>query len=256
VRSFDAVLFDLFDTLVLFERDRLPEVQVNGRTIRSTAGQLHRTLAALVEGITLEAFVDSLFWSWQEAERIRGATHREVGAPERFAMLFRRLGIEPADLPPETIPALLTIHMHELSRAVVFPVHHRALLADLRCRYRLALVSNFDYTPTARLILEREGIRELFDSVVVSADVGWRKPDAAIFDAALRDLATPAPRALFVGDRVDLDVVGAQAVGMPVAWVNRDGARFPDGTARPDFEIHDLDDLRAITGIRLNRPRI
>ena len=36
-----AVLFDLFDTLVRFDRERMPEIQINGKTVRSSAGMLH-----------------------------------------------------------------------------------------------------------------------------------------------------------------------------------------------------------------------
>ena len=246
---FDAILFDLFDTLVVFERERLPEVSVNGRRMRSTAGRVHRRLAEHVQGIELGPFVDALLWSWQEAERIREATHREVSAHERFDMLFRHLGREPGGLPPGTIPDLLTTHMHELARAVVFPAHHGDLLRALRDRHRLALVSNFDYTPTAHLILEREGIEDLFDLVVVSADVGWRKPNPVIFETALGGLGIAASRALFVGDRAEIDVAGAQGVGIPVAWINRDAAPLPAGAVAPDFELRDLDDLRAVAGI-------
>jgi putative hydrolase of the HAD superfamily len=256
MRRFDAILFDLFDTLVIFERERLPEVSVNGRTIRSTAGRVHRRLAERVPDIELGPFADALVWSWQEAERIREATCREVSAHDRFDMLFRHLGREPEGLPPGTILELLTTHMHELARAVVFPAHHRELLHSLRDGHRLALVSNFDYTPTARLILEREGIEHLFDLVVVSADVGWRKPSPMIFDAALGGLGIAAGRALFVGDRADIDVAGAQRVGIPVAWINRDGAPLPAGALAPDFELRDLADLRAIAGIEPGRARI
>ena len=69
--------------------------------------------------------------------------------------------------------------MRELSKAIVFPPHHRAVLTALERRHRLAVVSNFDYTPTARLVLEREGIVDLFDEIVVSDEVGWRKPRPA-----------------------------------------------------------------------------
>jgi FMN phosphatase YigB (HAD superfamily) len=253
VIRFDAILFDLFDTLVLFERDRLPEVTVNGRTIRSTAGRVHRRLQERLPGIELPAFVDALLWSWQQAEHIRDTTHREVSAPERFDMVFRRLGREPAGLPAGTIDDLLIAHMHELARAVVFPPHHRPLLRALRERYRLAVVSNFDYTPTAHLILDREEVSSLFEVVVISADVGWRKPSRMIFDAALGGLGITAGRALFVGDRADIDVAGAQGVGIPVAWINRDGAPLPAGALAPDFELRDLADLRAIAGIEPGR---
>jgi len=69
--SYRAVLFDLFDTLVLFHLERLPEVRVNGKTIRSTAGLLHAEFRRFAPEVDLAAFVGALFWSWQEAERIR-----------------------------------------------------------------------------------------------------------------------------------------------------------------------------------------
>ena len=43
----EAVLFDLFDTLVLFQRERLPEIEINGRVVRSTAGPSPRGLPAV-----------------------------------------------------------------------------------------------------------------------------------------------------------------------------------------------------------------
>ena len=217
-----AVIFDLFDTLVLLDRERLPEVSVNGKTRRTTAGHLHRAFQPFAPGLTLGSFVDALFWSWQEAERLRGESYREVTAPERFGIMFGRLGLGDGRVPPEALQMLLATHMRELSKAVVFPDHHAELLRSLRKRHRLAVVSNFDYTPTARHILEREGIADLFETVVVSDEVGWRKPKPVIFELALRRLGVDAGEALFVGDRADIDVAGAQGVGMPVAWINRD----------------------------------
>ena len=85
-----AVIFDLFDTLVLLDRERLPVVSVNGKTRRTTAGRLHRAFQPFAPGLTLESFVDALFWSWQEAERLRGESHREVTAPERFGIMSPR----------------------------------------------------------------------------------------------------------------------------------------------------------------------
>jgi putative hydrolase of the HAD superfamily len=144
---------------------------------------------------------------------------------------------------------LLSTHMRELSKAVVFPEHHTALLRSLRKRHSLAVVSNFDYTPTARYILEREGVADLFDTVVVSDEVGWRKPKPVIFELALRRLGVDAGQALFVGDRADIDVAGAQGVGMPVAWINRDSTPLPEDLRAPDFEIRDLAELERILSI-------
>ena len=243
-----AVLFDLFDTLVLLDRSRLPEVTINGKARRTTAGHLHRAFQPFAPDVSLEDFVDALFWSWQEAERIRGEAHREVTAPERFGMMFGRLGLGEgkAALPPEALQILLATHMRELSKAVVFPEHHRELLRGLRKRHRLAVVSNFDYTPTARHVLEREGVADLFETIVVSDEVGWRKPKPVIFERALGLLAIGSGEALFVGDRADIDVAGAQGVGMASAWINREATALPEGMTPPEFEIRDLAELEAI----------
>lgn len=244
-----AVLFDLFDTLVLLERSRLPEVHVSGKTRRTTAGHLHRAFQPFAPGLPLEEFVDALFWSWEEAERLRGESHREVTAPERFGMMFRRLGLGHGMVPPEALQMLLATHMQELSKAVVFPAHHGDLLRGLAKTHKLAVVSNFDYTPMARHILEREGVADLFETVVVSDEVGWRKPKAVIFEVALRRLRVGPGEALFVGDRADIDVAGARGVGMASAWINRDASALPEGMEPPEFEIRDLAELEGILSI-------
>ena len=241
-----AILFDLFDTLVLLDRNRLPEVLINGEARRTTAGHLHDAFQPFAPGVSLEDFVDGLFWSWQEAERIRGEAHREVTAPERFGMMFGRLGLGQGKLPGEALDILLATHMRELSKAVVFPEHHRALLRALKERHRLAVVSNFDYTPTARHVLEREGVADLFETIVVSDEVGWRKPKPVIFERALEHLAIRPGEALFVGDRADVDVAGAQAVGMASAWINREASALPEGMKPPEYEIRDLGELETI----------
>jgi HAD superfamily hydrolase (TIGR01549 family) len=241
-----AILFDLFDTLVLLDRNRLPEVLINGKARRTTAGHLHDAFQPFAPGVSLEDFVDGLFWSWQEAERIRGEAHREVTAPERFGMMFGRLGLGQGKLPGEALDILLATHMRELSKAVVFPEHHRALLRALKERHRLAVVSNFDYTPTARHVLEREGVANLFETIVVSDEVGWRKPKPVIFERALEHLAIRPGQALFVGDRADIDVAGAQAVGMASAWINREASALPEGMKPPEYEIRDLGELETI----------
>jgi HAD superfamily hydrolase (TIGR01549 family) len=238
-----AVLFDLFDTLVRFDRTRLPLVHVNGHAVHSTAAQLYEIARAYAPAVDFSAFVEAVFWSWQEAERLRAIDHREVPAPQRFRLLFRRLRLDPDAVSEAGLEALLAAHGRELARAAEFPEHHGPLLRRWAERYALAVVSNFDFTPTARAILDRAGVTSLFTDIIVSDQVGWRKPKAAIFEAALGRVGIAAPDALFVGDRADIDVVGAQGVGMDVAWINRGASPLPDGIRAPEFEIRDLADL-------------
>ena len=71
----EAVCFDLFDTLVLFDRSRLPEVHANGKTMRSTAGHLHEAFRPFAPGLELGDFVSSLFWSCSIAVRVVAGSH-------------------------------------------------------------------------------------------------------------------------------------------------------------------------------------
>jgi FMN phosphatase YigB (HAD superfamily) len=247
--AYAAVCFDLFDTLVRFSRDRFPTIQIDGRTVRSTAGRLHAVLAAHVPGVTLEACYAAMVGSWEEAERLRAIDHREVPAPARFADLFQRLALDPAAFPPGLVDALLDAHRQEIARAALFPSPHRDLLARVAGRYRVALVSNFDYTPTALGILESAGVRALFDVVVISDAIGWRKPRPDIFHAALSGLGVAPEAALFVGDRADIDVAGAHGVGMDAAWINPAADPLPAGIEPPRFEIRDLAELGPILGV-------
>ena len=244
--AYAAIFFDLFDTLVHFERDRLPEVEINGTKVRSTAGHLHAVLAAHVGDVTLERTYAALLASWKEAERLRAIDHREVSAQERFAEFFRRLGLDAASLPPGLDVALIDAHRRELAKAARFPDHYGPLLRRLARQHRLAVVSNFDYTPTALAILDAAEVRGLFAAIVVSDEVGWRKPRADIFQAAIRRTGVDPRRTLFVGDRADIDVVGAHGVGMEAAWINPEGEPLPAGLAAPRYEIRDLAELEAI----------
>lgn len=247
--TFKAVLFDLFDTLVLFDRNRLPELHVNSKVVHTTAGQLFPILAPHAPGVDLARFYDALIASWQEAEQIRSSTFREVSAQERFGFLFSHLGLCAGAVPSEVVQALLEAHKRELSKAAEFPPSHRALLDRLAPRFKLGIVSNFDYTPTAHGILEREGIARFFRAVVISADVGWRKPEPVIFEVALSRLEVSPQEVLFVGDRADVDVLGANRAGLAAVWLNCDGAPLPDGIPAPEYEIRELGTLASLLGV-------
>ncbi|MBI3457184.1 MAG: HAD family hydrolase [Candidatus Rokubacteria bacterium] len=244
--GYTTVLFDMFDTLVRFDRDRLPLARINGREVHSSVARLYPVAAAALPGVTIEAFYEALLGSYQEAERRREVDHREIPAFERFGFCYARLGVDPVTVPRELTERLIAVHMACLAGAAEPLPGRRELLDWLAGRYRLGLVSNFDYSPTVERILEQGGIRDRFAAVVVSDAVGWRKPSASIFQAAFARLGVDPRECLFVGDRPEIDVAGAKGVGMDVAWLNAEGAPYPSGLPRPDFTLARLADLRLI----------
>lgn len=77
---------------------------------------------------------------------------------------------------------------------------------------KLALVSNTP--PTSQIILDRLRLRERFDEIVFSCDVGFLKPDPRIFKCALDALGVLPERAVIVGDKIRTDILGGAILGM------------------------------------------
>lgn len=240
-----AVLFDMFDTLVRLDRTRLPAARVGGRDVRSSVPHLLEVARPLLPGVELEAFHDAFLWSYREAERLRAETHEEIPARRRLEIFYRRVGADPAQIPSELTERLLATHMSCLAGVAEAMPGQADLLDWLGARYRLGVVSNFDYTPTVRRILMDGGILGRFETVIVSDAVGWRKPHPVIFEQALADMGLTAAECLFVGDRPDIDVVGAKGIGMAAAWLNVERAPVPAGLPSPDLDLAGLADLRA-----------
>lgn len=87
---------------------------------------------------------------------------------------------------------------------------------------RSAVVSNWDVS--LRGILGELGLGGLVDRIVVSAEVGAAKPGRVIFERALREVQSPATRAVFVGDSPETDIAGALGAGLRPVLVDRGGA--------------------------------
>lgn len=83
--------------------------------------------------------------------------------------------------------------------------------------------------------------RERFASVVVSAEHGVAKPDAAVFRAALDELGVASTEAVHIGDHPVNDVEGARRAGLRAVLLDRTGS-VPIG---PDV-AHDLAGVRAL----------
>jgi putative hydrolase of the HAD superfamily len=86
------------------------------------------------------------------------------------------------------------------------------LVRRLRPAYRLSVLSNADLSLRSRLQHEH-GLLDLFDDVVVSAEVGLAKPDPEIFRVAVKRLGLAPEQCVFVDDW-DVNVNAAREVGM------------------------------------------
>jgi putative hydrolase of the HAD superfamily len=105
------------------------------------------------------------------------------------------------------------------------------------------VISNFDHGPMVEQALRMHGIHERFEVVLVSADVGWRKPRPEIFADAFSRLRIGARDAIFVGDSPEVDVLGAQGVGMDVIWIDNGTKTLPPGTPAPTHTVSSFPEI-------------
>jgi len=137
-----------------------------------------------------------------------------------FSELFRYFGrAEAWTLYPDTLETLSLLR-------------ERGLILDV--------VSNFDSRLLA--ILDGLGIASGFDSVVISSHVGYAKPAAEIFQAALGLHGLKAEEALHVGDSLNNDAAGASGAGLTAVLLDRGGKNdsVPFPRARSLSEIVSL----------------
>lgn len=112
-------------------------------------------------------------------------------------------------------------------------------LEYLAARFPLVAVTN------GNADLVRVGIDRHFHAGISASTFGVGKPDARIFQAAAEAAGVPADAVLHVGDDALLDVLGAHAVGMQTAWVNR-GEHPWTQEVHPHVELTDLRELCAL----------
>lgn len=84
-------------------------------------------------------------------------------------------------------------------------------IRSLRPRYGTGLISNA--WDGLRPYMQREKIDDAFDTLIISAEVGVMKPEAAIFHHALEQLEVKPKEAVFVDDFAG-NIAGCEAIGM------------------------------------------
>lgn len=230
---YKAVLFDWAYTLV----DLVNEED------RTALSRVHDHLQEL--GFTLPGFQQwydtyhRLFFGMIEISR---PTHREARFDHVLNFLLTQSNIQLNG--KVRFNDLLKIYYDEIySHRKVYPEMIETLIALQEAGIRMGIVSNTtnpgfmkDYEQT---LLKLD---PYFEFSIYSSEVPYRKPHPSIFQLALARLNLNSSEVLFVGDNLSADVVGAQGVGMPTVWMNRDGKVLPSGVI-PDYEIKSAAEL-------------
>jgi putative hydrolase of the HAD superfamily len=119
------------------------------------------------------------------------------------------------------------------------------MLEVLGKKYRLGLLTNFTHPPAVRRIIDILGLVPFFEVVLISGELGYRKPHPSVFRSLTELLGAKRHQILYVGDDPEPDIMGARKAGLQPVWTTsvRDQkipvARglFSEGDDRPDFQV-------------------
>ena len=115
--------------------------------------------------------------------------------------------------------------------------------------YKLGVIANQSLGTEERM--RAFGIRDFFDVVVASAELGVSKPDRRIFLEALKQAGCEPQNAIMIGDRLDNDIYPAMELGMGTVWVRQGFSAYmkliPEKPA-PDCIIDSIAALGKIFG--------
>ncbi|GAB4539537.1 MAG: hypothetical protein Kow0063_28430 [Anaerolineae bacterium] len=140
---------------------------------------------------------------------------------------------------------------HRVPRPDVRPV-----VRELSRRgYRLGIIANTITETEIPDWLEEDGLSQYFETVVLSSQVGYRKPRPEIYLEATRRLGVEPARSVYVGDNPSRDILGARLAGFGTVIILMEPATLekepPTGENQPDQVIQEFSDLLDIFPARL-----
>ena len=236
---FDAILFDLGSTLIYFDGE-WPQVfsQANAELIANLKNAGYQ----IEESRFLQDFrarIDQ-YYSSRESEFIEYTSEyflRSVLADWGYTQISGA-----------TVRSCLRA-MYAVSQAYwKIEVDTLSTLESLRrAGYHLGMISNASDNEDVQTLVDKAGVRDYFDFILVSAALGIRKPNPEIFRLALDHWKIPPSRAVMVGDLLGADILGAKKAGLFSIWITRraDGPanRSHLDTIQPDAQIAALEEL-------------
>jgi putative hydrolase of the HAD superfamily len=207
-RNISVVLFDLDDTLFAHRRAVSSGVLAHLRAI----GQPISTANAAAELARWHTLEETHYHRYLSGELDFFAQRRA-----RARAFAEPYGITLAD--DNAANDWFDAYMVEYQRA--WTLHNDALpcLEALAPR-GLGIITNGELSFQTEK-LDVSGLSPYMHHVIASGELGYTKPDARIFEYACAQFDVPVDAALYVGDRLQTDAIGAAAAGLTGVWIDR-----------------------------------
>lgn len=207
----------------------------------------HNALKACFEKLGLGVCTDEMIERyvkinkqyWQKLER--GEISKQEVLIGRFREFFRKEGLE-----AECAEGFNEEYQIRLGDTIVFCDDAFELVKEFKQKgYLQYIVTNGTKVAQDRK-LDRSGLRELFDGIFISEEVGFEKPMKGFFDKVFNEIGTyHSDEVIIIGDSLSSDMCGGNNVGITCCWYNpKKEANQSD--LQIDYEIADLRELKEI----------
>ena len=198
------IFFDLDHTLWDFERN--------------SALTFQKILAENGVEVGLNSFlevyrpINLAYWKVYRENRISKENLRYNRLKETFDALEYRVSDNLIEILSERYIECLSSFGHLIPNAM-------QILEYLAPKYNLHIITN-GFREAQRKKIKNSNIQEFFKEIIDSETAGVKKPNPKIFQAALKCANTTAKTSLMIGDSLEADIMGAQAMGMQVLHFN------------------------------------
>ncbi|MEV3921935.1 HAD family hydrolase [Actinomadura coerulea] len=180
--------------------------------------------------------------------RIAETARRRLAAGRLTYDEYRRTRVRTfVDRPLTDIEADAWHDRYEASFAAAWSAFPDAASALDVLPYRQGILSNSSTDHQERRMAAL-GLRHHFEVLLCSDRLGCAKPDPEAFLAACAALESPPARVAYVGDKLDVDAVGARSAGLHAIWLDRAGTATPAPTGI--HRISTLTELSALLAAR------
>ena len=233
-----AIGFDLFNTLITAEPGALSDA------LTRLTGSLAQTGVCPEYGQFKKAYREAALRFIKRANEEGKETHNRFWISVALKTLGYDIGPDDPRIPP-AIDAYFSTFLdfcHPIPGTM-------EMLETLKGEYRLGLLSNFTHAPAAEKIIDHMGLRSFFDVVLISGQIGYRKPHPIVFRRLIEALVVDEGEVLYVGDDPEADINGALRAGVQPIWFTyaRDKkSLLPPGAVSDQVEIED-DDVPVIS---------
>jgi putative hydrolase of the HAD superfamily len=227
-----AVLFDMFDTLMMIRK--------NHEFYSPSLMRMYRYLNKNGVNISFDTFQKAYIKTRDKLYAKADVNLEEPHFNVRVSETLKSLGYN-YDVSSPIVAAATAEFCEEFITFVYLDENTEKLLRILHGKYKLGIISNFAIPECVDKLLKTHGLDKLFDAIVVSGAVNKRKPSPEVFERTLETLGVSASETVFVGDTLDADIEGAKAVGMKAVYIERRIEKVEH--VRPDQTIKSLSEL-------------